>query len=78
MLTYPIDSYDLKGLKRQVSPVFGQDVFDAMRKATKWNEDPQNDGTTGCVNCKVTPGQLIFVDLFLEYNECIAFINGSF
>jgi hypothetical protein len=78
VLTYPIDSYDLRGLKSQVSPVFGQDVFEAIRKATKWNEDSANDRTTGCVNCKVIPGQVIVVDLFLEYNECIAFINGSF
>ncbi|KAG6979694.1 hypothetical protein FocnCong_v010006 [Fusarium oxysporum f. sp. conglutinans] len=67
----------LKALKEEVAPILGDDVLQASQKTQMWMEDPKDEPTTQCVTCNVIAGQVIVLDVFVEMQECIAFVNRT-
>jgi hypothetical protein len=58
-----------------VGPTLGEDVLKACQKTSLWAEEPQ-DFDTRCVICKVVPGHVIIMDVFVEMQECVEFVNS--
>lgn len=64
-------------LKSAVVENLGEDVLRAMQSSQTWAEDPPDQPTTRCGKCRVIPGQVIIVDVFIDMSECVTFVNGS-
>ncbi|CVL09353.1 uncharacterized protein FMAN_15511 [Fusarium mangiferae] len=77
-----IENYDAEGcvleaLKEKIAPILGDDVLQACQKTQMWAQESKDKLTTQCVTCNVVPGQVIVLDVFVDWQEGIAFVNKT-